>query len=152
MLIKVFDDKKQIISLWQEAFGDSEEEIIFFLDNCKHKKCVGLCSGKELYSMLFLVDCTVDGESAEYIYAASTFKRRRGNGDMSKILEYCRNNYPVICLIPADEELVKYYKKRGFVNTADTSSISFDESDEIKEYLFEGSELKKPYLMIYKES
>ena len=27
------DDIKGIVSLWSEAFGDSEEEIMFFIDN-----------------------------------------------------------------------------------------------------------------------
>ncbi len=154
MSVKVceFEDGKQIILLWREAFGDSEEEVVFFLENCINKTCIALSEDGKLYSMLFLVDCEIDGERAGYIYAASTFKSRRNKGDMSRILEYCRENYPKLCLIPATNKLEDYYKKRGFTDRAELSSITFDESDEIKEYLFEGSVLKKPYLMICKEN
>ena len=36
-MIKFFDDSNKIIPLWQEAFGDSKEDILFFLKNCKKK-------------------------------------------------------------------------------------------------------------------
>ena len=39
-MIKYFDDENLIIRLWHEAFGDSDEDIVFFLKNCKHKKII----------------------------------------------------------------------------------------------------------------
>ena len=58
-MIKYFDDENLIIPLWHEAFGNSDEDIVFFLKNCKHKKCLGYFEDDELCSMLFLVDCKV---------------------------------------------------------------------------------------------
>ena len=40
-MIKFFDDSNKIIPLWQEAFGDSKEDILFFLKNCKKKTALG---------------------------------------------------------------------------------------------------------------
>lgn len=143
-MIKFIDDAGLIIPLWQEAFGDCAEDIEFFLKNCKHKACLALVEGEELVSMLFLVDCKCCESDSKYIYAACTCKAYRSKGAMSALLEFCKKNYGSVCLIPADEDLVKYYKKRGFAYEHMPQELSFDESGEIKEYLFEGCELKRP--------
>ena len=60
------NDYKQIIALWSRVFGDTEEDIRFFLDNCVHKSCLGYFSGNALVSMLFLVECTYCGRNGAY--------------------------------------------------------------------------------------
>ena len=149
-MIKFFDDKNLIIPLWHEAFGDSEEEILFFLKNCKHMKCLGYFDKDKLSSMLFLIDCKANNESYKYIYAACTYKNKRGRGDMSALLNYCKDEFNSVCLIPGDESLVDFYLKRGFNIKLDLNKIRFDESEEIKEYLFDGCSLEKPFILAYK--
>ncbi len=149
-MIKEFNDKNLIIPLWTEAFGDSEEDIVFFLNNCKNMKCIGCFDDEELLSMLFLVDCKLDNSNSKYIYAACTYKKYRGSGAMSKLLDYCKSNFKNVCLIPADDKLVCFYKKRGFEKEFDVDKIIFDESDDINEYLFEGCQLEKPIILAYK--
>lgn len=136
-----------VISLWQESFGDSKEDVLFFLNHCRNKIC--LCAEKngELLSMLFLVDCMVNGDAYKYIYAACTSKNARKNGYMSRLLDYCISKYNKVLLIPADEKLVDYYSKRGFTHKTNMNNILFNESDEIKEYLFEGCSLAKPFAL-----
>ncbi len=144
--------KTQVISLWKEAFGDTDEEVCFFLDNCRNKELIAKDEEEKLFSMLFLVDCKINEKNAKYVYAASTFKSRRGYGDMTQLLNICKEKYSVIGLLPADEGLVDFYKKRGFVNKYSLDCISFDESDEIiNEYLFEGSKLEKLFLLVYEK-
>lgn len=141
---------EDIIRLWQEAFGDSREDILFFLNNAKNKRCLCLYSCDKLCSMLFLVDCTVNGEGYKYIYAACTDRKCRGEGHMSALLEYSCTHYKNVLLIPADSDLVNYYSKRNFNHKLNINDILFNECTEIKEYLFEGCSLKEPFALAYK--
>lgn len=97
--------------------------------------------------MLFLVDCEINGEICKYIYAACTSKNARNLGYMSKLLEYSNSKYDNVILIPADDKLADYYLKRGFTHKININNILFNESEEIKEYLFEGCSLKKPFAL-----
>lgn len=51
--IEFTEDAAQIVDLWHRVFGDDEAYIRFFLDNCRHKRCVGAFVGERLVSMLF---------------------------------------------------------------------------------------------------
>lgn len=148
-MIKYFYDENLIIPLWQEAFGDSTEDIVFFLRHCKHKKALGYFENNKLSSMLFLVDCKLNEKNAEYIYAACTYKCERNKGLMNKLLSFCEKEYNYLALLAANEKLVKYYDKCNFVFRGELGDIKFDECDDIKEYLFEGCTLDKPILSIY---
>lgn len=136
-----------VISLWQEAFGDSREDVLFFLNNCKNKSCLCAERNGNLLSMLFLVDCEVNGEIYKYIYAACTGKDFRRIGCMSRLLEYCNSKYDNVLLIPADDKLADYYIKRGFTHKINVNNILFNEGREIKEYLFEGCSLEQPFAL-----
>lgn len=148
-MIKFTDDTKQIIKIWQQAFGDTDEEIIFFIENCKNKSCLGFFENERLVSMMYLVECTCDGERSKYIYAACTLEDMQGRGYMSMLLDYCKENFNSFCLIPADEKLVEFYYSRGLIDKTEIKYLSFDEAEKIKEYLFEGCELEKPFVMKY---
>lgn len=149
--IKIVEDYfYDVVLLWQEAFKDSREDIEFFLNNCKHKQLLCyFCEGK-LASMLFLVDCKVNSVFSKYIYAACTFECYKKMGFMTKLLEYSKNEFDNIVLVPADNSLIEFYKMRGFDKINDIKSISFDETDSIKEYLLEGCSLENPFLLCYK--
>lgn len=134
-------------SLWQQAFGDSREDIRFFLIECTNKLCVCLRDGQELLSMLFLVDCTVNGEQFKYIYAACTNRRHKKQGYMTQLLEYCTGRYRRVVLIPADSGLAEYYFKRNFIHKIDINDILFNESSEIKDFLMDGCLLEEPYAL-----
>lgn len=148
-MIKELNNENLIIPLWQEAFGDSEEDILFFLNNCKNIKCLGYFDEKMLSSMLFLIDCKINGDEYKYIYAACTYKNKRCRGDMSKLLDYCKSNFNNVCLIPANDKLVDFYFERKFNIKYDLNEMQFDESEEIKEYLFEGCSLEKPFVLAH---
>lgn len=145
---KKFDDEC-IISLWREAFGDTREDIEFFLDSCENKSVLCYYKDDELLSMLFLVDCTVSGERYKYIYAACTRNTARRSGVMTALLDFAKKCYARILLIPADTGLSEYYKKRSFTKKVETDVIKFYEIEEIIEYLFEGYELSEPYALAY---
>lgn len=146
-IIETKNYNEQIIELWQKSFGDSREDVLFFLKNCKN--CICVCDN-EYMSMLFLVDCKIDGFSFKYVYAACTDVKHRKSGLMSHLLNYCKDKYKSIALIPADESLVDYYSKRGFDGKLDASKIIFNEIEQIQEYLLEGCSLDEPFAMLYK--
>lgn len=151
-MVDIFESKaynSDIISLWREAFGDSEDDIVFFIRNCVNKSVLTLFDDNELKSMLFLVDTDVCGIGCKYIYAACTYQQCRGKGYMSMLLDYAVKQYSNVLLIPADEELVKYYRKRNFKKIICIDDIKFDECDEIKEYLFEGCSLDEPFALAF---
>lgn len=149
------DDSKQIVSLWAGVFGDSEEDIYFFLNNCIHKSCLGYFKGETLVSMLFLVECSYCGKKGAYMYAVCTQKDFRGRGYVSKLIERSKKSgYDFLWLIPANDELFGFYERFGFKiklysNGKFDNSVVFDEDEKICEYLYEGSEYEYPCGMIY---
>lgn len=148
-MVKKINDINEIVSIWSECFGDTKKDICFFVNNINNACCIGNYSDK-LESMLFLVDCNVNGVDTKYIYAACTYTKHRKKQSMTKLLDYCKNNYERICLIPANVGLIDFYKKRGFTQEIDINSICFNEVDEIIEYLFDGCELHNPFALMYK--
>ena len=147
-MISYCNNNEEIISLWSDVFKDSRDDVQFFIDNLKNGKCLGYFENEELVSMLYLVDCKVNGIKAKYIYAACTNKEYEGRGYMTKLIEYASKPDNVLCLIPANESLISFYDKRGFNKSAKIESLVFDEIKEIKEYLFEGFELENPMVMV----
>lgn len=140
-------DKAIITALWQESFGDSEEEIRLFLENVRHAECLVDEEAGEAAAMLFLVDCCLHLKKGKYIYAACTAARHRGKGYMTKLLEYCIVHEQLLCLIPGDDGLVKYYEQRGFHQRTAIDNLSFDEKTAICEYLLDGFQLTDPCVL-----
>lgn len=147
-IIETKEYNEQHVALWRQAFGDSREDVLFFLENARHMTCLSLYED-ELCSMLFLVDCKIGNKDYKYIYAACTDKECRGNRYMSMLLNYAQANYSNIVLIPADDSLVHYYSKRNFNHKVDINNILFNECSEIKAYLFEGCSLETPFALAY---
>ncbi len=150
-------DEKQIINIWHSVFGDSEDEILFFLQNCKNKKCLGVFEDDKLVSMLFLVDCKYSDLNGKYIYAVATLSEYRCRGFAGSLVKKAKHYAgDFLWLIPANGSLIDYYKKFGFEiklysDTEYENKIIFDENKDITEYLYEGCELKNPVGMIFSE-
>lgn len=144
-MIKFTENKEDIIKCWKEAFDDSEDDITFFIDNVKNARCLAYYDNSSIAAMLYLVPSNF----GSYIYAACTLNEYRKLGVMTKLLNYCKENFDSICLIPANEGLVNYYKLRGLTITYDVNSLKFDQIDDINEYLFEGCELEHPIVLAF---
>lgn len=151
-------DEKQIINVWHSVFGDSEEEILFFLQNCNNKKCLGVFEDDKLVSMLFLVDCKYGSLNGKYVYAVATLNEYRCRGFAGTLVEKAKqyaNDF--LWLIPANVALIDFYKKLGFevkLYSEDKfeNKILFNEKDNIIEYLYDGCELKNPLGMVCSET
>lgn len=149
------NDDKQIIHVWKSVFGDSDEDILFFLNQCKQKKCLGVFVDNQLVSMLFMIDCIYGGLNGKYIYAVSTLEDYRGNGFAGMLVEKAKEYaQDFLWLIPAEESLIGFYEKLGFdiklYSDCDyLNRIVFHQIHEIVEYLYEGCELKQPVGMVW---
>lgn len=150
-------DKDQIISLWSSVFGDAVQDITFFLDNCTHKKCLGYFKDDILVSMIFIIECSYLDKTGGYVYAVSTYRENRGRGYASELISKAKNiGYDFLWLIPAHDSLFDYYKNLGFETKLYSdikyeNCIVFNESEEICEYLYEGSDYEYPRGMVYSE-
>lgn len=126
MIIRLsdYDDFKQIIELWNEAFGDSENEIKFFLDN-KYipENTLVIEENGRIVSMLFLLEGKMRISSCAYpsyyLYAACTAKDFRGRGYMADLLKKANEighsrKKDFICLMPGEKSLFDFYEKHGY--------------------------------------
>lgn len=114
--------QEQLISIWQESFGDSKEYIQnFFEKNAGYTKVV-MCEREGLIvSAAYLLPITYIQKNSTaldcyYLYAAATLPAYRGCGYFGHILQFVNEHIkePVI-LVPASESLVDYYKGQGFM-------------------------------------
>ncbi len=150
------NDISGIISLWQEAFGDSAEEIKFFLDNkFKPENTLIYEESGEIASMLFLLEgeMCISGKDypAYYLYAACTVQKYRGRGIMSALLKTAEKtaserNIRYICLLPAEDSLYDYYARFGYqaVFSKKILTISADEIAENIEFDFDITSVADP--------
>lgn len=65
--------------------------------------------------MLFLLDCTYNGQQGAYVYAVATHPDYRKQGFMQKCIDYSQAlDYDFLCLVPAEAYLFDVYAKFGF--------------------------------------
>lgn len=112
-----------MIGLWQEAFGDTKEEIEEFFGFCE--ELIRICVWEEesrIVAQLVLIPVMIvwgRAYAAEYIYAVAVKKQFRGCGFATKLLsevkKLLRAEDKAGILVPADERLISFYQKRGFV-------------------------------------
>ena len=119
----VFADKSreaELIEIWKQSFGDSEEYIrMFFAWNlAKTMVIVYEVDGKAV-SVAYLLPVTYEraGQKAVpcwYLYAAATLPQYRGRGYFGEIMKVVREHIaePVL-LVPGEASLVSYYEKQG---------------------------------------
>ena len=147
-MIKITQNIDDISLVWGEAFGDSFEDIKYFDDNTHNAKCLAYYDNESICSLLYLVDCSLGEKNGKYVYAVCTLKKYKSKGFATELLEYAKREYGSLCLIPANEVLIDFYKKRGFIYEYELNDIEFFESDELKnDYLLVGCELEKPIIL-----
>ena len=118
------NDIKKIVTLWHEAFGDGEDEIMFFIANkFRPENTLVYEFDGEIASMLFLLEgkMSINGINYDsyYLYAACTLKKYRGRGYMGELLRFAERisaerNIAYICLLPGESSLYGFYEKFGY--------------------------------------
>ena len=120
MLIRFYEegDKQKVIRLWQEAFSESEREILPFLEYINSDMLLMEEKG-EIISMLSLLKVKIGGKSGRYVYAVATGRRFRGMGHASALLAHAKKltfdaGEEFLVILPQKESLYAFYEKSGF--------------------------------------
>lgn len=125
-------DTAALTYLWKTVFNDEDSFIIkFFRDRFRPYNAVVAEADGKIVSALHIVQCemlTCGGiYPVSYIVGASTMPGYRGQGIMSKILEYCKNLScdSCIALFPA---VRGFYEKLGFKTVSHVNRYSLNRS------------------------
>ncbi len=159
------DDISGIVSLWNESFGDSAEEIMFFINNkyIPDNTLVAEENG-EIASVLFLLDGKMCIKGIDYpsyyLYAACTLKKYRGRGIMASMLEEAKKlafsrKIDFICLMPGEKSLFDFYAKFGYKTVFSKKILKIDVPTDIDTDILESTDIKNLELIrnnAYKDS
>ena len=109
-----------LVRLWQEAFGDTEEFIDgFFCTAFSPARCRCIASEEGMEAALYWMDLRLEGKRYAYIYAVAVAKRCRGRGLCARLMADTRDHlafrgYDGILLVPQDASLRSMYAKMGY--------------------------------------
>ncbi|MEE0956394.1 MAG: GNAT family N-acetyltransferase [Eubacterium sp.] len=144
----------QLIGLWQDAFGDPESLILFFLENTVEQKEIYISEKNGCAEgVLYALPCTIEGKSGYYWYALTTRKEERGKGIMGSLMKKAAHDAEqkgasFIWLQPATDELFLYYEKNGFTDRiprSDRGETNVYFPDNVKDYMcMEAEEAGEP--------
>ncbi len=109
---------KDIVCVWNEAFGDREEEVLRYLDTLLKYVLVYEESGR-VCGMLTLLPVRMGEKTGRYVYAVATLKECRGKGISTMLLDFAKKfikekGEDFLILVPQEGSLVEFYAQRGF--------------------------------------
>lgn len=128
------DVRKQMMNLWKNVFGDSDEYISLIFDSYYNIDLVGYYSiSNKVVSSLLSIEYILASNRAKketvinnklvsrYLCGLATDKNLRGAGIMTKLINNAvmkayNDNIAFIFLIPSNDGLIKYYRDRCFVS------------------------------------
>ncbi len=130
-MIRAYEEKdyNAVVLLWQEAFGDTEEDIAA----CMRHFAPYLTLYTEddlLLGMYMRMPLCADDKKGEYIYAVATAKSAQGRGIATKLLDAAKadvdsGTIDFLALVPAKPSLFDFYEKRGFTKGALVARYSY---------------------------
>ena len=113
-------DEASFCSLWQRAFGDSEEFARFVFTRYAGSRHIYIAEeGGVFAAMLCAIPGSLGDHPGVYLYGLATEPEFRRQGIMSALIEWtCRaertRSAQFALLVPAGSGLFDYYAKRGF--------------------------------------
>lgn len=139
-MIKFADDTmlSQLKNIWQKCFGDDEKYIdMYFGGRFKKGRCLVYIENDVPCAMLVIYDAKIkiSGEymPVSYIYGVATHPEYQGRGISTKLLEYARELISAeggfSVLAPATNELIEFYKKRGYYKSFFVKQAEWDVSE-----------------------
>ncbi|MBR3588306.1 MAG: GNAT family N-acetyltransferase [Clostridia bacterium] len=114
------NDRRQLYSLWHNCFGDGEKYVYSFFDTFLGEDNVYVCEEKgKIVSVVYSLDCEIDGKKAQYFYAVATDESFRRQGLAKKEIEFLidyktKQGTEIFLLTPSNEKNRSYYKTLGF--------------------------------------
>jgi len=125
-------------SLWQEAFGDTEEFLdIFYATAFNAERCLCVSTDGTVAAALYWFDCQYENKPIAYIYAVATAKKFRGQGLCHKLMEHTHCHlaelgYEGAILVPGSAELFSFYEKMGYRTCSSVNQITCTSTDQKK--------------------
>ncbi|MBR6596115.1 MAG: GNAT family N-acetyltransferase [Oscillospiraceae bacterium] len=110
----------ELVELWQEAFGDTEEYIDgFFCTAFSPARCRCMVINKTVAAALYWMDVRLGEQRFAYLYAVAVAKKHRDKGMGKMILQDVHEQlslrgYDGVLLVPGSESLRGYYEKLGY--------------------------------------
>lgn len=107
-------------SLWQEAFGDTEEFLDgFFSTAMDPRRCFAATEDGAVLGALYWFDCSCREEKVAYLYAVATANAFRGQGICHKLMEHVHTHlqqkgYVGTLLVPGERRLFSLYHGMGY--------------------------------------
>jgi len=146
-----------IISLWQEAFGDSPEAVSYFFKSFPH--CVSYVTedGGEIVSMVHALPQVLSPDTpAAYLYAVATRRSHRGKGLCRELMAFAEadlhaRGFACCVLAPAELGLFDYYEGLGYKTAFTRRRVKFSGGTPISltEYLNRREALLTEPHMVY---
>lgn len=111
---------QELVELWQEAFGDTEEFIGgFFRTGFSPARCRCLVMDQKVAAAVYWMDVRLGERRFAYLYAVAVDKKRRSQGLGKLLLKDVQDHlafrgYDGVLLVPGSESLRGYYEKLGY--------------------------------------
>lgn len=158
--LAVPSDLPGILSLWQEAFGDSPEAAAFFFRS--FPDCVSYVAEAEgeIVSMVHALPQLLSPQiPAAYLYAVATRKTHRGRGLCRELMAFAEQDlrsrgFACCVLTPGEPSLFSYYDRLGYHTAFNRRRTAFGQGRPIslQEYLSRRERLLTIPHMVYGEA
>lgn len=126
-------DYDDVIRIWTNAFGDTKEYILKFLD--MFSQFVYILDND---AIMTLFPVTLNDKKGHYIYAVAVDENKRNKGLGKKLIDYAKEiKEDFLVLVPANCGLFEYYRKSGFCENSDIGKYeikNLEEKISAKEY------------------
>ena len=119
-------DTESLKKLWLSCFDENQTAVDLIFGSDLFNGCCAVVDDR-IVSALYLVKGTLNGEKSHYLCGASTDKSFRGNGIMSRLIDFAlddaKNNGDVYSLLfPANDGLYGFYTKLGYAPSCTVKS------------------------------
>ena len=126
------EDLPRLAAIWQEAFGDSPEDVENFYETAFSCDRALLAQEQNPVACIYWMDAQIDGQKIAYLYALAVEKTYRSQGVgktlLKETLEILKvEGYKAAILVPGEESLYTYYEKAGFTAFGKTEKIIIEE-------------------------
>ena len=114
------EDLPALSALWQEAFGDTPEDVENFYSTAfSFDRCL-MAEEQKPVGGIYWIDARISGQKVAYLYAFAVAEECRGQGIGKTLLEKALETLKgegcaAAILVPGEETLCAYYEKAGFV-------------------------------------
>ena len=126
----------QLMALWQDAFGDSEEFVDgFFCTGFSPSRCRCITENGNVVAALYWFDVRYENQHFAYVYAVAVDKAHRGRGLCAALMEDTHSHlrlrgYDGILLMPQTDSLREMYGKMGYTTCTRMDDFSCDAGEE----------------------